>query len=85
MKPNHNFSSPNYDPVQIPVEFLVLHYTAGNLESTLALFLDPSKEVSSHIVIDESGGAPGMLAGAVGWKLRKNGKNLTTSPLVLRS
>ncbi len=55
MKQNSNFSSPNFDPVKIPVEFLVLHYTAENLESTLALFLDPSRKVSSHIVIDENG------------------------------
>jgi len=52
---NRYFSSPNYDPVQIPVEFLVVHYTAGNLESTLKLFMDPEQEVSSHLVIAEDG------------------------------
>ena len=55
MIPNREFSSPNYDPVQIPVDFLVLHYTAGTLESTLALFLNPDREVSSHLVIDLDG------------------------------
>ena len=34
------FRSPNFDPVQIPVEFLVLHYTAENLQSTLGIFMD---------------------------------------------
>lgn len=55
MKPNRLFSSPNYDIVEIQVEFLVLHYTAGDLQSTLDLFLDPKKEVSSHLVLDIDG------------------------------
>lgn len=55
MKLNCEFLSPNYDPVQIPVEFLVLHYTAGDLQNSLELFLDPDQEVSSHLVVDESG------------------------------
>jgi N-acetyl-anhydromuramyl-L-alanine amidase AmpD len=55
MKLNREYSSPNYDPVHIPVEFLVLHYTAGDLESTLALFFDPNQKVSSHLVIAEDG------------------------------
>ena len=55
MKPNHRFKSPNFNAVEIPVEFLVLHYTAGDLPSTLELFLDPEKEVSSHLVLDTDG------------------------------
>jgi N-acetyl-anhydromuramyl-L-alanine amidase AmpD len=55
LKLNRNYSSPNYDPVQIPVEFLVLHYTAGDLNSTLDLFLDPKQKVSSHLVIAADG------------------------------
>ena len=55
MKLNRKYTSPNYDPVDIPVEFLVLHYTAGSLESTLDLFLDPSREVSAHLVMGENG------------------------------
>ena len=55
MNLNRNYSSPNCDPVLIPVEFLVLHYTAGDLVSTLDLFLDPEQQVSSHLVIAEDG------------------------------
>ena len=55
MKRNREFTSPNYDPVEIPVEFLVLHYTAGDLASTLELFLDPAREVSAHLIIAEDG------------------------------
>ena len=55
MKTNRQFRSPNFDPVQIPVEFLVLHYTAENLQSTLEIFMDTSRKVSSHLVIDQNG------------------------------
>jgi N-acetyl-anhydromuramyl-L-alanine amidase AmpD len=54
-KINRQFISPNYDPELIPVEFLVLHYTAGSLQATLDLFMNPDQEVSSHLVIDEKG------------------------------
>jgi N-acetyl-anhydromuramyl-L-alanine amidase AmpD len=55
MKPNNRFKSPNFNAVRIPVDFLVLHYTAGDLQSTLELFLDPEKEVSAHLVLDTDG------------------------------
>lgn len=55
MQFNRTHRSPNFDPAPIPVEFVVLHYTAGSLESTLALFLDPAREVSAHLVVDEDG------------------------------
>ena len=55
MIPNRQFRSPNFDPIQIPVEFLVLHYTAENLQSTLEIFMDTSRKVSSHLVIDQEG------------------------------
>ncbi|MDE0120017.1 MAG: N-acetylmuramoyl-L-alanine amidase [Bdellovibrionales bacterium] len=47
--------SPNYDPVKITVEFLVIHYTATSLSRALALFQDSSSKVSSHLVIDRDG------------------------------
>lgn len=47
--------SPNYDQKPIQVEFLVLHYTAGELERTLELFVDPSTQVSSHLVVSKEG------------------------------
>ena len=47
--------SPNRDERRIPVEFLVLHYTAVNLQDTLDIFLNPEKGVSAHLVIDRDG------------------------------
>ena len=48
-------SSPNYEATKIPVEFLVLHYTAMSIEKTLEYFEDPSSKVSSHLIIDREG------------------------------
>ena len=48
MNANRQFRSPNFDAVQIPVEFLVLHYTAENLQDTLEIFKDTNRKVSSH-------------------------------------
>ena len=45
----------NYDPVQIPVEFMVIHYTAASLSKTLNIFQDPKSHVSCHFIIDEDG------------------------------
>ena len=39
----------------IPVEFLVLHYTAVDLNETLAIFTDPDSGASAHLVIDTDG------------------------------
>ena len=47
--------SPNYTREIIPVEFLVLHYTAVDLETTLAIFQNPECQVSAHLVIGEDG------------------------------
>ncbi len=47
--------SPNYTELEIPVEFVVLHYTAGSLQRTLEIFMDRAREVSSHLVIDTDG------------------------------
>lgn len=55
MKINREYASPNFDAIEIPVEFIVIHYTAGDLSSTLELFLDASKEVSSHLIVAEDG------------------------------
>jgi N-acetyl-anhydromuramyl-L-alanine amidase AmpD len=50
-----NRISPNLSSIEIPVEFLVLHYTACSLKKTLDIFLNPSSKVSSHFVIDTNG------------------------------
>ena len=47
--------SPNCTREIIPVEFLVLHYTAVNLQTTLDIFLNPECQVSAHLVIGEDG------------------------------
>lgn len=47
--------SPNFDPTEITIQFLVLHYTATNLKKTLEIFKNPKALVSSHIVIDTDG------------------------------
>lgn len=47
--------SPNRDNREIPVEYLVLHYTAVDLQQTLALFMMPGGTVSAHLVIDLDG------------------------------
>jgi N-acetyl-anhydromuramyl-L-alanine amidase AmpD len=39
----------------IPVDFVVLHFTAASLERTLKIFMDPATEVSAHLVIDRDG------------------------------
>ena len=47
--------SPNCNRDVIPVEFLVLHYTAVDLQTTLDIFLDTQCQVSAHLVIGEDG------------------------------
>lgn len=47
--------SPNFDDVEITVEFVVIHYTAMNVKSTLAHFKSPHSKVSSHFVISSEG------------------------------
>jgi N-acetyl-anhydromuramyl-L-alanine amidase AmpD len=47
--------SPNFTDLDIPVEFVVLHFTAATLDRTLEIFTDPGSEVSAHLVIDRDG------------------------------
>jgi N-acetyl-anhydromuramyl-L-alanine amidase AmpD len=55
MKIVSSIRSPNFSDLRIPVEFVVLHYTAASLERTLEIFTSPQTEVSAHIVIDRDG------------------------------
>lgn len=48
-------TSPNFSPEKIPVEFLVLHYTACTLAETLRIFTTPEKQVCAHFVLDLDG------------------------------
>lgn len=50
-----NQRSPNFSDLVIPVEFVVLHFTAATLERTLEIFMSRSTEVSAHLVIDRDG------------------------------
>ena len=47
--------SPNFTDLDVPVEFVVLHFTAATLERTLEIFTDAGSEVSAHLVIDRDG------------------------------
>ena len=47
--------SSNYDPVEINVEFLIIHYTSASLLKTLDIFHNPDSKVSSHLILDYDG------------------------------
>lgn len=53
--------SPNHDEREITVEFLVLHYTAVDLERTVKIFMNPKSSVSAHLVIDLDGSVTEMV------------------------
>ena len=47
--------TPNFDDRVIPLEFIVIHYTACSLERTLTLLTNPERKASAHLVIDRDG------------------------------
>jgi N-acetyl-anhydromuramyl-L-alanine amidase AmpD len=55
MKLNSEFTSPNFATHEIPVEFLVLHYTACDLKRTLEIFQNRERKVCAHFVLDLDG------------------------------
>jgi N-acetylmuramoyl-L-alanine amidase len=55
MKIDRSVRSPNFSDLEIPVRFVVIHYTAASLERTLELFTSTATEVSAHVVIDRDG------------------------------
>ena len=57
LSPQREYKSPHFDPTPIPVEFLILHYTAQSLKGSLDIFLSTSTEkaVSCHLLIDREG------------------------------
>lgn len=55
MLAKQDFKSPNFTPVAIEVEFVVLHYTACSLEETRNIFCSSESQVSAHLVISEQG------------------------------
>jgi N-acetyl-anhydromuramyl-L-alanine amidase AmpD len=50
-----HFPSPNFAPNEIPVEFLVLHYTACPLTKVLEIFGSREMKTCAHFVIDLNG------------------------------
>jgi|GEM_PF-3861160 len=50
-----NVDSPNFEQEIIPVDFLVVHYTACTLEKTLEIFTDRARKVCAHFVINTDG------------------------------
>jgi N-acetyl-anhydromuramyl-L-alanine amidase AmpD len=47
--------SPNFSDKVIPVEYVVIHYTACSLERTLEIFSDRNTKVCAHFVLSENG------------------------------
>jgi N-acetylmuramoyl-L-alanine amidase len=47
--------SPNFLETAIPIEFLVLHYTAGDFQRACDIFTDAQRGVSCHLLIAEDG------------------------------
>lgn len=51
-----DYRSPHFENQFIPVEFIVLHYTAQSFKKSLEIFLDSrSRSVSCHLLVDEKG------------------------------
>jgi len=55
MQLNTSYLSPNFGPNEIPVDFLVIHYTACDLQTTMNIFMDRDKKVCAHFVVDTDG------------------------------
>ena len=55
IKPSKQYQSPHFLEKSIPVEFLVLHYTAQSLEGSLDIFLSEKSKVSAHLLIGQEG------------------------------
>lgn len=47
--------SPHFTSLEIPVDFLVLHYTACSLDRTLEIFKNSERKVCAHFVLDTDG------------------------------
>lgn len=55
MKIDTSHTSPHFTDLEIPVDFLVLHYTACNLSRTLEIFKGSERNVCSHFILDTDG------------------------------
>lgn len=52
---NRSIRSPNYNPKSILVEFLILHYTAAELQRAIEVYTDPKEGITGHILIAQDG------------------------------
>ena len=55
MRISNSYSSPNFSPETIAVDFVILHYTAADLKRTMEIFGDPARKVCAHFVMDLDG------------------------------
>ncbi len=55
MKFNHNFKSPNYSQRQLPIKYIIMHYTEMLFEDAIHRLLDPKTQVSAHYLIRNDG------------------------------
>ena len=51
---SNKYCSSHFEDKNIPVEFIILHYTAQTLKGSLDIFLN-SKPISCHLIIDRDG------------------------------
>lgn len=51
----HDVKSPNYVKESIRVEFVVIHYTAGDFARSIDIFTNRQSKVSCHLLIAEDG------------------------------
>jgi N-acetylmuramoyl-L-alanine amidase len=55
MQLDRTVRSPNFSNIDIPVRYVVVHFSAAQLKRTLQILTDPATEVSAHLVIDRDG------------------------------
>lgn len=55
MKIDSTYKSPFFSDHEIPVDFLILHYTACDLKQTLEIFTSSDRKVCAHFVLDTDG------------------------------
>jgi len=51
----NDFVSPNFAPNEIPVDFVILHYTAADLRRTMDIFGSRERGTCAHFVLDTDG------------------------------
>ena len=52
---NHDFKSPNFDHREIPIEYIIIHYTEMAFEDALQKLINKGSKVSAHYLIKADG------------------------------